>query len=116
MTEAERIDYLVRTLEKGSSTDFGNKIGASKAVVSRMRKGTIGIRSKIDGIIAAYPSVSRDWLNTGEGYPGDLTTDLVKAHYEHELKRAHAVIDQLLKQLKEKDETIECLQNACKQN
>lgn len=115
MTEAERIDYLVRTLEKGSSTDFGNKIGVSKAVVSRMRKGTIGIRSKIDGIIAAYPSVSRDWLNTGEGYPGDLTTDLVKAHYEHELKRAHAVIDQLLKQLKEKEGLLNDLQGKMNQ-
>lgn len=112
MTEAERIDYLVRILEKGSAKDFGKKIGVSAPVVSRMRKGTIGIRTKIEGIVAAYPSISMDWLLTGEGYPGDLTIDLVKTRYERELKRVNAVVDQLLKQLEEKDG----LQKACKEN
>lgn len=116
MTEAERIDYLVRTLEKGSSTDFAKRVGISASVVSRMRSGSLGIRTKIDRIINAYPRISRDWLNTGEGYPGDLTIDLVKAHYEHELKRANAVIDQLLKQLRDKESKDECLQKTCNQN
>ena len=104
MTEAERIDYLVKVLESGSATEFGKKIGISKAGVSRMKKGDYGIRLHINSIIKAYPSVRREWLETGEGYPGDLTIDLVKSYYEKELVRANAVIDQLLKQLKEKDE------------
>ena len=99
MTEAERIDYLIRVLESNSAKDFAKKIGASQTVVTRIRQGQIGIRLKINAILSAYPAVNREWLETGEGYPGDLTVDLVKARYEAKLNRANAVIDQLLKQL-----------------
>ena len=112
MSEAERIEYLIKTLESGNATEFARKIGAGKHVVTRMRKGTTGIRLRINDIIAAYPAISRDWLETGKGYPGDLTIDLVKAHYETKLKRAEAVIDNLLKQV----DQLKSLQNACKEN
>ena len=112
MTEAQRIDYLISVLENGVGSEFAKRIGVSHAAVSKMRNGIFGISKKIDAIIKAYPSVSRDWLETGEGYPGDLTIDLVKAHYERKLKRNEQVIDQLLKKLKE----YESLQNACKED
>jgi transcriptional regulator with XRE-family HTH domain len=112
MTEAQRIDYLISVLENGVGSEFAKRIGVSHAAVSKMRNGIFGISKKIDAIIKAYPSVNRDWLDTGEGYPGDLTIDLVKAHYERKLKRNEQVIDQLLKKLKE----YESLQNACKED
>ncbi len=112
MTEAQRIDYLISVLENGVGSEFAKRIGVSHAAVSKMRNGIFGISKKIDAIIKAYPSVNREWLETGEGYPGDLTIDLVKAHYERKLKRNEQVIDQLLKKLKE----YESLQNACKED
>lgn len=102
MTEAERIDFLIRVLESNSAKEFAKKIGASQTVITRIRQGRIGIRLKINSILAAYPAVNREWLETGEGYPGDLTVDLVKSRYEEKLKRANAVIDNLLKQLEDK--------------
>jgi hypothetical protein len=45
--------------------------------------------------------VNREWLETGEGYPGDLTIDLVKAHLEAKIRRHEMVIDQLITQLNE---------------
>lgn len=112
MTEAERIEYLIKTLESGNAAEFGRKVGVAKPIVTRMRKGTTKIRLHINKIIEAYPAISREWLETGEGYPGDLTVDLVKANYEVRLKRAEAVIDNLLKQIDE----LKSLQNACKEN
>lgn len=112
MTEAQRIDYLISVLENGVGSEFAKKIGVSHVAVFKMRNGIFGISKKIDAIIKAYPSVNRGWLETGEGYPGDLTIDLVKAHYERKLKRNEQVIDQLLKKLKE----YESLQNACKED
>lgn len=101
MTEAQRIEYLITVLEGGVGAEFAKKIGVSHAAVSKMRNGIFGITKKIDAIIKAYPSVNRDWLETGEGYPGDLTIDLVRAHYERKIKRQEQVIDQLIKKLNE---------------
>lgn len=107
MTEAERIEYLISVLENGVGSDFAKKIGVSHSAVSKMRNGVFSIRLKINAIIAAYPTVNRQWLETGEGYPGDLTIDLVKAHYENKIRRQEQIIDQLIKKLN----ALEGLQN-----
>jgi hypothetical protein len=99
MTEAERIDFLIKTLESGNAKTFGQKIGASESAMSRMRSGKYGIRKKINAILLAYPAVNRDWLETGEGYPGDLTIDLVRSYYDAKLARAEAIIDLLIKRI-----------------
>lgn len=99
MTEAERIEYLITTLESGSGQKFANRVGLSAASLSRIRKGDYGIRLKINAILKAYPQVRREWLDTGEGYPGELTIDLVKDHYEKKIKRQEEIIDQLIKKI-----------------
>lgn len=101
MTEPERIEFLIKVLESGSGQKFAERIGMSSAAISRIRNGGYGIRRKIDAIIRAYPSVNRDWLETGEGYPGDLTIDLVKAHYERRIKQNERVIDTLIRRIEE---------------
>ena len=101
MTEAERIELIVNVLEGGNGAEFGRKIGISKPQVSKMRKGTVGIRLHINSILTAYPCVDRDWLTTGEGHPGDLTVDIVKAHYEEKIRRADRVIDHLTRRIDE---------------
>ena len=71
MTEAERIEFIIQVLESGNGSAFGKKIGVSPATASKMRKGQIGFRLNKEGILAAYPQIRREWLETGEGYPGE---------------------------------------------
>ena len=106
MTEAERIDFLIRHLEGGNGAAFGKKIGANIPTVSKMRKGVVGYSRRINDIIAAYPSVSRRWLETGEGYPGDLSVDLVKSVYEEKINRCDRIIDQLSRRINELEERL----------
>ena len=109
MTESERIDYLIKVLAGGNAAEFAERIGTTRSIVSRIRspKYPNRITRYIDGIIRAYPAVNREWLETGEGYPGDLTIDLVKAHYESRIRRADMVIDYLTRRVNE-------LENALK--
>ena len=103
MTESERIDYLIRVLAGGNAAEFAQRIGKNRSLVTRLRspKYPNKIRLYIDDILRAYPSINRSWLETGEGYPGDLTVDLVRAHYEEKLKRNETVIDHLIQRIAE---------------
>ena len=96
MTEAERIDFLIRELANNNAATFGAKIGLSRATIAKMRKGSIGIRLNVDAILEAYPQVRKEWLTTGEGYPGDLSVDLVRAHYEAKVRRLEGIVDMLI--------------------
>ena len=58
MTEAERIEYVIKTLESGNAAEFGRKVGVAKPIVTRMRKVTTKIRLHINKIIEAYGSNS----------------------------------------------------------
>lgn len=111
MTESERIEFLIKYLEGGSGQRFADRIGVSHASVSRMRNGGYGIRLKIESILHAYPAVNRRWLETGEGYPGDLTVDLVKAHYQERIEKADKVIDHLMRRIEDLENV---LQNGTK--
>lgn len=99
ITESERIEFIIQTLESGNGAAFGKKIGVSPATVSKMRKGQVGFRLNKEGILAAYPNIRREWLETGEGYPGDLTVDLVRSHYEEKIAKADKVIDHLMRRI-----------------
>ena len=101
MTEAERIEFLIVNLENSNARAFADKIGCSAPVVSRLRKGKIGIKLHVDSIINAYPRVNRSWLMTGEGHPGDITIDLVKEQYDRKLERAETIIDHLTRRINE---------------
>ena len=101
MTEAERITFLVAVLEGGNGAQFAEKIGAHKSAVSELKSGKRRIRRYIERIIAAYPTVSRDWLTTGEGYPGDITVDLVKSHYTKKIDQQSEIISHLLKRIED---------------
>ena len=107
MTEAERISLLINALEGGTGAAFANRIGLSVAQVSKIKNGRNGIAKHINTILKAYPVVNRSWLETGEGYPGDLTVDLVKAHYETKIARADTVIDHLTKRISELEKRLE---------
>lgn len=96
MTESERIKLLINLLEGGNASAFAERIGISKANISKMRAGAVSIRLHINSILAAYPAVNRGWLESGEGYPGDISVDLVRSYYEDKLRRNESLIDLLI--------------------
>ena len=101
MTEAERIEFIIKVLESGNAKAFGEKIGVGAATASKMRLGKVGFRLRVDEILKAYPQIRREWLETGEGYPGDLTVDLVRSHYEAKINRCENIIDHLTRRINE---------------
>ena len=101
MTEAERIDFLINVLEGGNGSQFGDKIGTDRATVCDLRCGRRKVRRYVERILAAYPAVSRSWLTTGEGHPGDITIDIVKARYEETIRRQEKIIDSLISRINE---------------
>ena len=103
MTESERIDFLINAVADGNAVKFGKRIGLVKSTVAKLRsdKYPNSLGGYVNRIIEAYPSINRTWLITGEGYPGDLTADMVKAHYEEKLRRADKVIDHLTRRIDE---------------
>lgn len=98
MTESERINFLITHLAHGNANRFADRTGISKSNVSKLRNGEIKIRNSIFKILDTYPQVNRIWLETGEGYPGDISIELVKAHYEEKIKRLENIIDKLIGQ------------------
>ena len=101
MTEAERIEFIIRVLESGNASAFGKKIGVGSATASKMRLGKVGFRLRVDEILKAYPQIRREWLETGQGYPGDLTVDLVRSYYEAKINRCEVIIDHLTRRINE---------------
>lgn len=101
MTEAERIDFLVQHLAGNNASEFARSIGKSKALITKIRKGDQSIRLCIEPILKAHPQVNRQWLETGEGYPGDVSVDQVRSFYMVKMARYESIIDQLTKRLEE---------------
>ena len=107
MTEPERLELLIRVLEGNNAAEFARKIGVQESAVCRMKSGRYGIKKKINSIINAYPAVSRDWLETGEGYPGDISVDFVKSYYEKKLRRQEKIIDHLISRINDLENSSE---------
>lgn len=106
MTEAERIDLLIKTVANDNAATFARMTNMSQAGLCKKRLGKLGVtRQNMNDIMRAYPYINREWLETGEGYPGDLSIDLVKDHYEAKLSRANTIIDYLLKRVDELEKT-----------
>jgi hypothetical protein len=98
MTESERIDFLITHLAHGKANIFAARTGMSEANVCKLKNGKIKIKHSVAKILEAYPQVNRLWLETGEGYPGDISIELVKMHYEQKIKRLESIIDKLIAQ------------------
>lgn len=96
MTESERIEFLINHLAHGNANRFADRTGISKANVSKLKNGEIKLKRSISKILEAYPQVNRQWLETGEGYPGDISIELVKRHYEERIQILKGVIDKLI--------------------
>lgn len=78
LSEPERLEYLIRTLEGGVAARFSERTGIAAPKLSRVKSGELHLYRLAGDILRTYPSVSREWLDTGVGYPGDLSIDLVR--------------------------------------
>ena len=107
MTEAERLDYLIKTLESGVAVRFAEKTGMSLPKVSRIRGGELRLNKQYDAIVRAYPQVNREWLETGVGYPGDLTVDLVKERLTKVIEDRDRIIKTLAREVELQQRIIE---------
>lgn len=109
MTEQERINFLIDTLEGGSSIKFAKRTGIIESSISRMRSGVLGLGKRIEPILEAYPVINREWLSTGIGHPGDLSMDLMKERLYKEIAQRDDTIRVLTRQLELDQEVIENL-------
>lgn len=99
MTEAERMEFLIRRLEAGVAARFSDRTGIPTPKISRIRNGELRLVKVVDDILRAYPQVNREWLETGAGYPGDLSIELVKARLTKVIEERDRVIRSLTKEL-----------------
>ncbi|MBQ6097954.1 MAG: hypothetical protein IJK99_09425 [Bacteroidales bacterium] len=107
MTESERLDFLIKTLESGVAARFAERTGMSLPKVSRIRSGELRLNKQYDAIVLAYPQVNREWLETGVGYPGDLTVELVRDRLMKVVEDRDRVIRTLTKELELQQRIIE---------
>ena len=102
ITEAQRAQYLIDHCCGGSAVNFAKSIGIDKTRMSKIVHGQLRLSGLFDAIIAAYPDVNPQWLRTGEGYPGDLSAELVRARYEKIIEEKDALIRTLQRVIDEK--------------
>ena len=100
MNEAERITFLVETLEGGKATRFSEKTGIRTQSVSCLRHGKYQIGRFIQRITTAYPDVNVEWLRSGEGEPFYSTREngvvLAKIEgLEREVRRLAKIVEKL---------------------
>lgn len=90
-SEIERIEYLID--HEGSAKAFADKIGASKAAVSKLRRGKFRLEVYAARIANAYPHLNCRWLLTGKGNP--MTPELSRDALEGRLDELLQKIDGL---------------------
>ena len=111
MTEPQRIDYLIRVLSGNNAKNFAQRAGIRPDSLSRARKGINSPSTYFERILAAFPSVSREWLYSGEGDPftdaAERSEILVKLDsLEMEVKRLAKIVEKLEKNTKSIAESI----------
>lgn len=109
MTDSEILDFLIKTLEGNNATKFSAKTGITTPVICRIKKGELRLKMRYDQIMQAYPMLNREWLTTGEGYPGDLSIELVRERMQKLLAEKDKTIIALTKELELQQKIIDRL-------
>lgn len=109
MTESERIDYLIKLLEGNNAAAFARKVDISTPTLSRIRSGELRLKSKVGKIMEVYPMIDRNWLETGEGYPGDLSIQNVRKRLMAVIEQKDDIIASLTKEIELQQKVIEKL-------
>lgn len=100
MTDAERIDYLIKSLEGDNARRFADRTGIRTDTLSRARNGIGRPSVCFQKILDAYPQVRRNWLLKDEGEPfsGEEEKSLLLRKVEaleKEVKRLTKALNQI---------------------
>lgn len=99
-TQEEIIETLVAKLTNHNQYELAQRIGVTPSTISKIAKGEKNLTAYYaDKIVATFPTVNRDWLLTGRGYPGDLSIELVRQKYESLLADKDRLIETMRKEI-----------------
>lgn len=113
MGEGERVDLVIKTLAGDNAKRFSEATGIDTSTVSKLRNGGKRVWGYVDKILAAYPSVSRAWLTTGDGRSGMEPVGKTASEYEEEIARLNRLVDTLERELRQSQSVIDRLLRGC---
>ena len=93
--ESQRIDYLIGVLSKGNARAFAHACGIDPSAISKLRRGVGVLRPEhyFPYILAAFPTVSKDWLYEGKGKPL-ISVEWTIDDYRQECERLWRLVEQ----------------------
>ena len=105
MTEGERLELLVRELCSNNQAEFSRAVGIPPTVINKIIRGLaekegVALREKyVARICSAFPSVNVEWLRTGKGLPGPISTYYIREERAKEVEELNKEIAFLKEQL-----------------
>ena len=76
----ERLKSFRKDILKLSQTEFGERLGVTRAVIKNMELGTVELKEPMIKLACAEFNLNEHWLRTGEGnmYKTDNQDDIAK--------------------------------------
>lgn len=108
LSEAERIQYIIRILCNGNQAEFSRQVGIGPGVINKLYKSSEKTR-KLNGvylsetyigrICKAYPQVNPNFLRDGISDSGLIDPEEERRLYEEKLAEAKKLIEELREEL-----------------
>ena len=105
--------YIMKTIVDegcgGNISMFAAALNINRTSISSVIAGKYSLAPYLDKIRKVFPGVSEKFLETGEGYPGDLSARQVREKLEAVIKEKEAQIARLTLEMEMQRKVIEML-------
>lgn len=105
--------YIMKTIVDegcgGNISMFAAALNINRTSISSVIAGKYSLAPYLDKIRKVFPGVSEKFLDTGEGYPGDLSARQVRESLEAVIKEKEAQIARLTLEMETQRKVIEML-------
>lgn len=105
--------YIMKTIVDegcgGNISMFAAALNINRTSISSVIAGKYSLAPYLDKIRKVFPGVSEKFLETGEGYPGDLSARQVRESLEAVIKEKEAQIARLTLEMETQRKVIEML-------
>lgn len=105
--------YIMKTIVDegcgGNISMFAAALNINRTSISSVIAGKYSLAPYLDKIRKVFPGVSEKFLDTGEGYPGDLSARQVRETLEAVIKEKEAQIARLTLEMETQRKVIEML-------
>nr|DAH79218.1 MAG TPA: Helix-turn-helix of insertion element transposase [Caudoviricetes sp.] len=105
--------YIMKTIVDegcgGNISMFAAALNINRTSISSVIAGKYSLAPYLDKIRKVFPGVSEKFLETGEGYPGDLSARQVRENLEAVIKEKEAQIARLTLEMEMQRKVIEML-------